>query len=114
MTDPHDLFYVDVTTVTAAARKHVEQQAYLLTGGSDGCAACKDRTLVEKLADGHENCAVEFIRFHAAKDLAAQLGEMWIPVARAMSDPRMFQWVGKHDPISGWEPSITPEQPTDD
>lgn len=106
--DPAALYYADVRQITAAARKHVEQQAYLLTGGSDGCSLCKDRTLSEKVAAGHERCAVECIEFKAAHRLAANLGEMWIPVSRAMSDPRMFQWVGRYDPIGGWEPSTSP------
>lgn len=110
--DPGDLYYADVRQITAAARKHVEQQAYLLTGGSDGCALCTDRTLAEKVSAGHEDCAVAYIEFKAAHRLAANLGEMWIPVSRAMADPRMFQWIGKYDPISGWEPSTRPGSTT--
>lgn len=102
--DAADLFYADVRQVAEAGQRHVEQNAYLLTGGSDGCSLCKDRTLVEKVAAGHERCAVEAIEFAAAHRLAADLGEMWIPISRAMSDPRMFQWIGRYDPIGNWEP----------
>ena len=110
--DAPDLFYADVHEITRAARTHVEQKAYLLTGGSDGCALCEGRSLAEKLAAGHEDCAIAWIEFQAAKRLAADLGEMWIPVSRAMSDPRMFQWVGRYDPSGSWEPRVLPPAKT--
>lgn len=93
--DSNDQRWADVAIIAAAVKQHLENRAYLLTGGSDGCALCKDKTTTERVEAGHVMCAENGIAFKAAADLAANASDfdLSIAIARAMDDPRLFQWV---------------------
>jgi hypothetical protein len=96
MTDTREYFHADVHAITNAAADYIKTDAYISVGGARGCSLCTDRTLAEAIAAGHERCAVERIQFDTLEKFARRVrgGDMWIEVARAMEDPRMFQWVG--------------------
>lgn len=94
--DPMEDFYADVHAISDAVAQAIKTDAYIFVGGANGCAQCVDRTMAESVAAGHERCAADRIKFDVlerfAKDVAG--GDIWITIARAMEDPRMFQWVG--------------------
>lgn len=92
--DDDDQRWADVAHIAAAVKRYMKNQAYLLTGGSNGCALCADRTLEESLAAGHRDCGVTKIRWDAAHELFATACDfdLSITIARAIDDPRLFQW----------------------
>jgi hypothetical protein len=92
--DAADQRWADVAVVAEAVKRHLEVRAYLLTGGSDGCASCTDRPPVERVAAGHVECAENGIVFNAAKRLAAEASDfdLHIAIRQAFDDPRLFQW----------------------
>lgn len=94
--DPLEDFYADVHSITNAAADYIKTDAYIAVGGARGCALCTKRSFGECISAGHQRCAVDQIKFDTLQSFAKGVrgGDMWIAVARAMEDPRMFQWVG--------------------
>lgn len=104
MSEPQqrDEFWADAHLIADAVRKYAELQAYLATGGSDGCAQCTrggrltpdpPMTFVERVERGHLSCAEALAMTKGAQTTAANMGEVWIEVSRAMEDPRFGQWL---------------------
>lgn len=95
--DSLDEKWADVGLIADAVNRFVEVQAYLLTGGSDGCALCRDRSTAERVGAGHVQCAEDGVTFNAAKNLAANIHqfELHIAIRRVLDDPRLFQWVAR-------------------
>lgn len=87
--------WADIRHISDAVRGYVAAQAYLLTGGSTGCAACSDLTWLERVTAGHPNCAKEGLRAEAAEDMRGQIAQfdLDIAIAHALEDPRLFQWL---------------------
>jgi hypothetical protein len=95
--DPQTQFYADVHAIRDAVAKDIKTSAYIFVGGANGCAICADRTMAESVAAGHERCAADRVKFDVLEQFARHIagGDIWIAIARAMEDPRMFQWVGR-------------------
>lgn len=93
--DADDQRWADVAVIAAAVGQHLKSRAYLLTGGSDGCALCRERTTAERVAAGHVECAENGVAFRAAERLAVDASDfdLHIAISRAFDDPRLFQWV---------------------
>lgn len=93
--DADDQRWADVAAIATAVKRHLSTRAYLLTGGSDGCAECKDRGTAERVGAGHVECAENGVAFHAAERLAADASDfdLSIAISRVLDDPRLFQWV---------------------
>jgi hypothetical protein len=99
MSDPREQFYDDVHAIRDAVSAAIKTDAYMYVAGADGCAQCTDRSPAESISDGHIDCALDHARMKVLTDFAEHVkgGDLWIEIARAMEDPRMFQWVGKVD-----------------
>ena len=104
MTTPRqtDEFWADAHLIADAVRKDAEIQAYLTTGGSDGCAQCTrggrltpepPMTFKERVERGHLSCAEALAMTKGAQQTAANMGEVWITISRVMEDPRFGQWI---------------------
>jgi hypothetical protein len=95
-------FYADAEMLALEVRKKADLAAYLATGGSDGCAQCtrgsanngkEPMTFRERVERGHLSCAEALAATKGAQTTAANMGEIWITIARVMEDPRFGQWI---------------------
>ena len=95
-------FWADAHLLADAVRAEANVQAYLATGGSDGCAQCTrgsasngkpPMTFAERVERGHLSCAEALAATKGAKATAAGMSEVWIRISRVMEDPRFGQWL---------------------
>lgn len=105
MSNPHqsDEFWADARMIADAVRDEARRQAYLTTGGSDGCAQCvktnhgPELTFEERVERGHLGCAEALAMTKGAQRTAANMSEVWIAISRVMDDPRFGQWIAARD-----------------
>lgn len=90
MTKADEQRIANAQLLAATVRRHAARAAYIHAGGSNGCAKCGGRSFLERLADGHTDCARQLVVWETSHSLAREIAaEVWIPIYRQLQDPRM-------------------------